>query len=144
MFKKTVTYRDFNDVERTEEYFFHLSTTEVLKLEKNKDGSLSEQLEKIQRDEDEAAMLDMITKLVLLAYGEKSEDGRRFVKSDKLVEEFTETEAYSQIFLDIMTNENELIDFITGILPKEMSQEVQKAMKEQEKLVPMSSSELID
>lgn len=117
MLKKTVTYTDYNGVERTEDFYFNLSKAEVAEMELSVDGGLSQMLENIVKSKDNKQIISMFKDIVLKSYGEKSMDGKRFVKSDELREAFSQTEAYSEIFIELALNEQAAAEFVNGILP---------------------------
>lgn len=116
MIKKTITYLDYNDVERTEDFYFNLTEVEAMEMEVNTAGGLSATIEKISAEKDMSAIIKILKEFVLRAYGEKSPDGRRFIKSKELSEEFSQTEAYSKLFMELATNEGAGVEFVNGIL----------------------------
>ena len=120
MLKKTVTYTDYNGVERTEDFYFNLSKAEVTEMELSVDGGLAQMLENIVNSKDNKEIVRMFKELVLKAYGEKSADGRRFIKNKELSDAFSQTEAYSEIFMELALNEKAAADFVNGILPKSL------------------------
>ena len=120
MLKKTVTYTDYNGVERTEDFYFNLSKAEVTEMELSVDGGLAQMLENIVNSKDSKEIVRMFKELVLKAYGEKSPDGRRFIKNKELSDAFSQTEAYSEIFMELALNEQAAADFVNGILPKSL------------------------
>lgn len=122
MIKKTVTYTDYNKVERTENFYFNLSKAEVLEMEMSTAGGMAESIQKIIDAKDMPAIIRVFKDLVLKAYGVKSDDGRRFIKSKELSEEFSQTEAYSQIFMELATNADEAAKFVNGIVPADLAQ----------------------
>ena len=122
MIKKTVTYTDYNKVERTENFYFNLSKAEVLEMEMSTAGGMAESIQKIIDAKDPPAIIRVFKDLVLKAYGVKSDDGRRFIKSKELSEEFSQTEAYSQIFMELATNADEAAKFVNGIVPADLAQ----------------------
>ena len=126
MIKKTIKYEDYNGNEREEEFYFNLSNAELTKMELGVEGGLSERLKKVLATKDTPQILKVFEEIINKAYGVKSDDGKRFIKSKELLEEFTQTEAYSQLFVELATNENAAQEFILGILPKELSDEVKK------------------
>ena len=117
MLKKTVTYVDYNGVERTEDFYFKLSKAEVTEMELSVEGGFSKMLEEIVKSNDNARILEIFKEMVLKAYGEKSADGRRFVKSKELAEAFSQTEAYSEIFMELAMDEKAAAAFVNGIMP---------------------------
>ena len=117
MLKKTVTYVDYNGVERTEDFYFNLSKAEVTEMELSVEGGFSKMLEEIVKSNDNARIVELFKQMVLKSYGEKSADGRRFVKSKELSEAFSQTEAYSEIFMELAMDEKAAAAFVNGIMP---------------------------
>ena len=117
MLKKTVTYVDYNGVERTEDFYFNLSKAEVTEMELSVRGGLSAMLEELVKSGDNARIVEIFKDLVLRSYGEKSADGKRFVKSKELSEAFSQTEAYSEIFMELALDEKAAAAFVNGIMP---------------------------
>ena len=124
MLKKTITYHDYNDVERTEDFYFNLSKAELLEMELGTSGVLAEMIRKIVAAQDAPSIIKVFKELVLKAYGEKSADGKRFIKSPEHSEAFAQTEAYSQLFMELATDEKQAAIFVNGIVPSEMAQAV--------------------
>lgn len=118
MLKKTITYTDYNDVERTEDFHFNLTKAEIMEMEMSTSGGLGEMINKIVAAQDAPSIIKIFKDLVLKAYGQKSPDGRRFIKSEELRREFEQTEAYSQLFMELATNADEASAFVNGIVPK--------------------------
>lgn len=121
MLKKTITYTDYNGVERTEDHYFNLSKAEIMEMEMGTTGGLAEMIKKIVAAQDAPAIIKIFKDLVLKAYGEKSADGRRFIKSQELSEAFSQTEAYSQLFMELATDAEKGAEFVNGIVPADMS-----------------------
>lgn len=117
MLKKTFTYTDYNGVERTEDHYFNLSKAELMEMELSTTGGLAEMINKIVAAQDAPAIVKMFKELVLKAYGQKSADGRRFIKSKELADEFSQTEAYSQLFMELATDADAAARFVNGIVP---------------------------
>ena len=117
MLKKTVTYVDYNGVERTEDFYFNLSKAEVAEMELSVQGGFSKMLEEIIASKDNVQIVNLFKQMVLKSYGEKSPDGRRFNKSDEIAQAFAQTEAYSEIFMALALAEKKAADFVNGILP---------------------------
>lgn len=117
MFKKTITYKDYNDEERTEDFYFNLSRAEVTEMELSTEGGLGATIERITKAKDVPAIVGIFKDLILRSYGQKSPDGKRFIKSKALSEEFSQTEAYSALFMELATDSNAASAFINGILP---------------------------
>ena len=117
MIKKTVTYVDYNGVERTEDFYFNLSKAEVAEMELSVQGGFSKMLEEIVASKDNVQIVNLFKQMVLKSYGEKSPDGRRFIKSDEIAQAFAQTEAYSEIFMELALDEKKAADFVNGIMP---------------------------
>lgn len=117
MLKKTFTYTDYNGVERTEDHYFNLSKAELMEMELSTTGGLAEMINKIVAAQDAPAIVKVFKDLVLKAYGQKSADGRRFIKSKELADEFSQTEAYSQLFMELATDADAAAKFVNGIVP---------------------------
>ena len=124
MLKKTITYEDYNGVERTEDFYFNLSKAEVTEMELSVSGGLSEMINKVVAAQDMPTIINIFKDLVLRSYGEKSPDGRRFIKSDELRDSFKQTEAYSQLFMELATDADAASAFVNGIIPKDLEQQV--------------------
>lgn len=121
MYKKTITYTDFNGVERTEDFYFHFTKAELMDLNLSTDGGLLEIIKTIVKAKDTPELVKLFKKTILLAYGIKSEDGRRFKKSDEIREDFLSTEAYSEIYMQLATDADEAAKFINGVLPADLA-----------------------
>lgn len=117
MLKKTITYTDYNGVERTEDYYFNLSKAELIMMESSVAGGMKQRLEKIVQTQDGVEIMKVFQDLIHKAYGEKSPDGKRFIKSDELSTGFEQTEAYSELIMEIMSNPDKASAFINGIIP---------------------------
>ena len=117
MIKKTITYTDYNDNERTEDFYFNLNQAEVMELELSTSGGLANMITNIVNAQDAPAIIKIFKELVLMAYGKKSPDGRRFEKSEALSNEFSQTEAYSKLFMELATDADKAAEFVNGIVP---------------------------
>lgn len=126
MLKKTVTYEDYNGVTRTEDFYFNLSKAEIAEMELSTAGGFAEMIQKVIAAQDGPTIIKIFKDLVLKAYGEKSADGKRFVKSEEIATAFSQTEAYSQIFMELATNAEVASAFVNGIIPADLAKEVAK------------------
>ena len=117
MLKKTITYTDYNGVERKEDFYFNLTKAEIMEMEMSISGGLTEMINRIVAAQDAPAIVKIFKELVLKAYGVKSPDGKRFIKSDELATEFAQTEAYSQLFMELATDADAASAFVNGIIP---------------------------
>lgn len=128
MLKKTITYVDFNDEEVTEDFYFHLSKAELVELELSFQGGLTEQLKRIMDANDGKAIIAEFKNIILSSYGQRSSDGKRFVKTQALREEFESTEAYSTIFMELVTDAAAAAAFVQGIIPADLAEEAAKVV----------------
>ena len=112
MLKKTITYKDYNGVERTEDFYFNLSKAEAMEMELSITGGLTEMIRKIVAAQDTPTIIATFKQIILKAYGEKSPDGRRFIKSEELSKAFSETEAYSDLYMELATDANAAAEFV--------------------------------
>ena len=117
MLKKTITYTDYNGVERKEDFYFNLTKAEIMEMEMSISGGLTEMINRIVAAQDAPAIVKIFKELVLKAYGIKSPDGKRFIKSEELATEFAQTEAYSQLFMELATDADAASAFVNGIVP---------------------------
>lgn len=127
MLKKTITYTDYNGVERKEDFYFNLSKAEVMEMELSTTGGLAEMIKRIVAAQDQPAIIKVFKDLILKAYGEKSPDGKRFIKSPELSDAFAQTEAYSILFMELATNDEAAAKFINGIVPADIAQQIASA-----------------
>lgn len=117
MLKKTITYTDYNGVERTEDHYFNLSKAELIMMESSVSGGMKQRLEKIVQTQDNVEIMKVFQDLIHRSYGEKSPDGKRFIKSDELSTAFEQTEAYSELIMEIMGDAGKASAFINAIIP---------------------------
>lgn len=120
MLKKTMTYVDYNGSERTEDFYFNLTKAEILEMELTTEGGLAESIQRIVNAKETPAIVKVFKDLILKAYGQKSADGKRFIKSEELRNEFAQTEAYSNLFMALATDAKEAADFVNAIVPANM------------------------
>lgn len=129
MLKKTITYEDFNGVGRKEDFYFNLSKAEIMEMQFGTVGGLDVMLKKIIDAKDVKSIMDTFKMLILKAYGIKSDDGRRFIKSEEIAKEFEQTEAYSILYMELASDDNAAAEFVNGIIPKDVASEVSNQMK---------------
>ena len=121
MIKKTIEYTDYNGEKRKEDFYFNLSKAELLEMQLSATGGLEEFLEKIIQTQDGPALVKMFKDIILKAYGEKSPDGRTFMKNDEIRARFECSEAYSELFMELATNSDAAADFINHLLPADLA-----------------------
>lgn len=125
MLKKTITYTDYNGVERTEDFYFYLSKADLMEMEMGTTGGFAEMIQKVVNAQDAPAIIKIFKDLILKAYGEKSADGKRFIKNDENRDAFSQTEAYSQLFMELATDSDAAAKFVNGIMPADVSEKIQ-------------------
>lgn len=118
MIKRTIKYTDYKGVEREEDFYFNLSKPELMEMELTTKGGMSEYLEKIIKAQNREELIKWFKIIILKAYGEKSDDGRRFMKSEAISEAFSQTEAFVQLYMDLVTDDVKAADFVNGIIPQ--------------------------
>lgn len=127
MIAKTVKYKDYNGVDREEKFYFNLSEAEITEMELSVDGGLADRIKAIIDAKNTPEIIKIFKKLVLESYGEKTADGKRFRKTDeeghKLSIAFSETEAYSKIFMELATDDKAAAEFVNGIIPADIDKE---------------------
>lgn len=121
MYTKQITYTDYDGNERTENFYFNLTKAELIEMDMSVAGGLQKMVEKIVESQDAKQIMEVVKDIILRSYGEKSADGRRFVKSKEMATNFEQTEAYSELFMQIATDEKEATAFINGIVPRDLA-----------------------
>lgn len=149
MLQKSIKYVDYNGVEREEVFLFNLTKAELMEMELGTTGGLTEMIQKIIQTKDQPSIIKIFKELILKAYGEKSADGKRFIKTDEhgnpLSRAFSETEAYSNLFMELSTDDKAAAAFVNGIIPEGLSKElesvdIQEAMKGNVVQLPQNSN----
>lgn len=121
MLKKRIEYVDYDDNKRAEDFYFNLTKAEITELELSTEGGLQQMIERIIDARDTPQIIKFFKEIILMSYGEKSADGRRFIKSKDISEAFTQTPAYSELFMELATDEKAASEFINGIIPKDLA-----------------------
>lgn len=122
MLKKTITYTDYDGLERTEEFRFNLTKAELMDMELTTVGTFSKLMQKIIDEKDMVRLAKYFKELILKSYGVKSDDGKRFIKSPELSEAFSQTEAYSELYMELLGNSEYAVKFIQEVMPKDLDQ----------------------
>ena len=143
MVKKTITYTDYNGVERTEDFYFNLTEAELIDMQMNEVGGLGELIQKVTAARDDVTTYNIFKDLIRRAYGEKSPDGKRFIKTPEVKDAFMQTEAYSIIFMELMQDEEKAAAFVNGIIPQKLLAEA-KAQKVNLSVVTPENKALLD
>lgn len=131
MLIKKIKYTDYAGVEREEEFFFNLSKAELMEMQLGTSGGLEKKLQKIIESKDIPQIVEVFKDIIKKSYGVLSPDGKRFIKKEELTEEFLQTEAYSELFMQLGTNSDEALAFINGIIPSDLKDSVDKASIEE-------------
>lgn len=131
MLKETRIYEDYDGVERKEDFYFNLSKAELAEMELSNDGGLENYIQKIIDAKDGGKIIKVFKDLLLKAYGIKSDDGKRFIKSEEISKAFSETPVYSDMFMELATDDEKAARFVQGIIPKDLNAQVDKLNKEQ-------------
>lgn len=129
MLKKTMTTVDFDGNERTEDYYFHLTKAELMEWNFSTDGGLEKHINKIIAEQDLKRIIELFKELILKSYGVKSMDGKRFIKSPEQTAEFMQTQAYSDLYMELATNAEAGAAFVKGIVPADLAREAEKNAK---------------
>lgn len=123
MLKKRIKYTDYDGNEREEDFYFNLSKAEVVELELTTEGGLEQMIQKITDTRDMPKLIELFKRLILMSYGEKSENGKRFIKSKELSDAFAQTEAYSELFMELATDDKAASEFVNGIVPQGLAED---------------------
>jgi len=136
MLKKVIKYTDYNGNEREETFLFNLDESELMEMELTTTGGLSATIERIVQEQDTGKIISMFKDIVLKAYGKISEDGRRFMKSKEIQEEFSQTKAYNQLFMELATDADAATNFINGVIDVDTNNPALAAVKKQNNAIP--------
>lgn len=117
MLKKTIKYTDFNGVVREEEFYFNLTEAELAEMNLMTKGGLKSYLESIISTQDTPALAELFKTIIDKSYGVKSPDGRKFVKSPEILSDFVYTQAYSNLYMSLITDADAASKFINSIVP---------------------------
>lgn len=124
MLIKRIKYEDFNGEEREEDFYFNLTKTELVKWNLSTTGGLEQLMKKIVDTKDSTKLLEIFDEIISRAYGVRSDDGKRFIKRKELTEEFRETLAYDQLFMNFMQNPDDYVAFLKGIVPTDIASDI--------------------
>lgn len=117
MLKKVIKYTDYNGIDREETFYFNLSKADLVEMELSVDGGFAEFVKKVVETKDQKELMKLFKNFILKAYGEKSDDGKRFMKSPEISEKFASTEAYSELFMELLTDSEAAAKFVNGLAP---------------------------
>lgn len=136
MYVKEMEYTDFNGVVRKEKFYFNLTKAEILDMELGKAGGFTEYIRKIIEAQDTPTIMALFKSLLLKSYGVKSDDGRRFIKNDEVREDFEQTQAFSDLYMELALNDEEASKFVNAIVPADMQVSAEQRAQFAKELVP--------
>lgn len=126
MIKKTISYTDYDGNQRTEDFYFNLSKPELIEMQTSEVGGLEKKIEKISKEQDIKKIIELMKDIIQRSYGVKSDDGKRFIKNQEILDDFMQSEAYSELFMELATDADAASAFINGILPAGLVEEAKK------------------
>lgn len=120
MLKKTMTYKDFNGNDVTDDFYFNLTKAEILEIEMDTDKAigLEATILALQEEKDSRKIMELFKNIIRKSIGKKSADGKRFIKNDQIADEFMETEAYSDLLMEFITDSQKGAEFFNAIIPQ--------------------------
>lgn len=133
MYVKTITYEDWNGETRTEDFRFNLTKSELVEIEAETEGGIENYVKEIGDKLDAKKIMEFMKMIILKSYGEKSLDGKRFMKDPEISKAFSETPAYDQLFMELVTNADKATEFISRIIPKADNDAMEKLTQNQNK-----------
>lgn len=137
MLKKSITFTDYDGNERTEEHYFNLNKSEVIKwFTTSGDYTLDKAVKRLYSERNGKKIMEIFEDLIHRSYGKKSLDGRKFEKTEEIWNDFYQTEAYSSLFIELVTDAHKAADFVNAIIPGDLANEVEKIMKENPDGIP--------
>ena len=131
MLKKTITYTDYDGNERSEDFYFNLTKAELMEMDLAEAGGLEEMLTRIISMRDTAKIIAVFKEIIMKSVGIKSPDGRKFIKNQEIRDDFAQTEAFSDLYMELITNVDEATAFVKGIVPADLAAEAEKQLAKQ-------------
>lgn len=131
MIKKTIRYTDYDGNIRNEDHYFNMSKPELIEWQASQSGGLEKRIERISKEQDTNEIIKLVKEIIEKSYGVKSDDGKRFIKNKEILDEFMQSEAYTELFMSLATDAEAAAEFINGILPAGLAEEVKKIEAEQ-------------
>lgn len=131
MLKKTIKYRDYNDVEREEDYYFNISRAELVLMENSRPGGMRNYYERISKARDDVAIMECFKDLLHMAIGVKSDDGKRFIKSEEIARDFEQSEAYSELLMELFSDPEVALDFMAKVMPAGIGEDAAKTARKE-------------
>lgn len=130
MLKKTITYESYDGIKYTEDFYFNLSRAEMVQLECGMKGGFTKNVEEISKSSDPTQIMPLFEKIIFKSYGKKSPDGKRFIKNQEILDEFVQSEAYSELLMELLSDSDKAAEFIIGLAnlnPEEIEEAKKKA-----------------
>lgn len=129
MYAKKIKFEDFNGAKREQTFYFHLMESELLELQASIGGEgFTEYVKRIIDANDTPKLAELFKKFIMMSYGEKSEDGMRFIKKDpargRLADEFVETNAYSELYTELLSNADAAVEFFNKVIPAKLAEKL--------------------
>lgn len=129
MLKRDITFEDFNGDKVTETHYFNLTGTELVELETAYSGGLEKNIETIVEAKDAKTLFAEFKKIILMSYGQKSPDGKHFIKNDELRELFSQSAAFDALVMEFFTDEAVAANFIKAVMPRDLAEAVEEDKK---------------
>lgn len=129
MYVKKIKYTDYNGTEREEKFYFHLNKAELMKMQFSVKGGFEAHLKRLIETQNEPEIMKIFEDFVDKTYGVKSLDGKSFIKNEQILNEFKQSEAYSEFFMELMSSQKAQLDFIKGIMPDAMLADVKRELE---------------
>ena len=126
MYKETIKYTDYDNNEREEDFYFNLNKAELTEMQMSTEGGLEKRIQKIVSSQNGKEIMALFKEIILKAYGVKSDDGKRFIKNQEVKDEFEQSEAYSELFMKLVTDADAAQKFINGIIPKDIANQIKE------------------
>ena len=144
--KKTIRYTDFDGTSREEDLYFNLSEAELLEMAIHHDRGVegvAAYFKELGESKDPKLIIPAVKNMLLLAYGERSEDGRHFRKSPEITDDFVSSAAYQEMFMQMMSDRDTIMGFFKGALPAKYLQALNELEREHsvEELVAMDDEQ---
>ena len=139
MLKKSITYTDYNGEKQTDDCYFNLSKAELLEMEMSEKGGFENYIQTLITERDNKKIYGLFKELILMSYGQKSADGRTFIKKKmvdgqmiRLRDEFEQTEAFTELMMELVSGGDEaMAKFINALIPKEIAEQAAKQLAAQ-------------
>lgn len=124
MIKKTISYTDYDGNQRSDDYYFNFTKAELVEMEASEAGGMRKMLESIVKANDTKKIIEVFKEIILKSYGVKSPDGKRFIKNQEVLDEFVQSEAYSELFMELASDDKAAVAFVNGVFPKEYAAQI--------------------